>query len=62
MTQIRKSISVEFINRTTRKELFEALGSVPDSAVIAFTAVEMRDPREPQGNRLTITAAWAENA
>jgi hypothetical protein len=62
VTQIRKSISVEFFNRTTRKELFEALASVPDSAGIAFSAVENRDPREPQGTRLTITAAWSEGA
>jgi hypothetical protein len=62
VTQIRKSISVEFFNRTTRKELFEALGSVPDSAGIAFSATEQRDPREPQGTRLTIMASWEEEA
>jgi hypothetical protein len=58
VSSITKSITAEFFNYVTKKQMLAFLADAPDSAGIAIRTVEQKDPREPTGLRITLTASW----
>lgn len=62
MSSITKSITTQFFNYITKKQMLAFLADAPDSALIAIRTVEQKDPREPTGFRVSLTASWGQDA
>ncbi len=62
VSSITKSITAEFFDYVTKKQMLAFLADAPDSAVIAIRSVEHDDPREPTGFRITLMASWRQDA